>query len=178
MAHVPLIGEENASPELKAIYAEFRTEFGFLPQLAQAQGSRPELLRCMLEAWRITSKDGALPQTLKEKIGLVVSSVNSESYCIRMHLEILSRLEVPKEVGQQLVRNYEEAEGPETEKALFRFAAKLTRSPFDVKGADVDELRRHGWDNVAIVEAVHVISQFNLLNRLASGLGVIPEDVF
>jgi len=53
----------------------------------------------------------------------------------------------------------------------------LTLTPFEVKEADVSELRRQGWDNAAILETALVVSHFNFLNRLAAALGVVPEAV-
>ncbi len=38
--------------------------------------------------------------------------------------------------------------------------------------ADVEALRGHGFDDVAITIAAQVISYFNYINRIADGLGV------
>ena len=94
------------------------------------------------------------------------------------HLELLSRLGVDKSVGRRLTRDYESADVPEREKVVFRLAEKISREPFKVKEADIEELRRHGWDDAAILEICLVASHFNFLNRLAASLGVVPDDVF
>ncbi len=39
----------------------------------------------------------------------------------------------------------------------------------------MDELRRHGFDDVAITDAVQVIAYFNYINRIADCLGVDLE---
>ncbi len=44
--------------------------------------------------------------------------------------------------------------------------------------ADLSTLRRHGFDDRAIHDAVQVISLFNYYARVADGLGVEPEDFF
>jgi alkylhydroperoxidase family enzyme len=41
---------------------------------------------------------------------------------------------------------------------------------------DVNELRRAGFDYVAIHDAVQVTAYFNYINRVADGLGVEPEE--
>ena len=41
---------------------------------------------------------------------------------------------------------------------------------------DLDTLRDEGLDDVAIHDAVQVISYFNYINRVAEALGVEPED--
>lgn len=178
MPNVPLVPEDEASEELRGLYDEARQLLGFLPDLVLAQGAKPELVRLMLATLRTNMAPGILSPDLKEQIGLVVSAANSNSYCIRAHLEILHKLGVELDLGKQIVRNYESAPVEENVKALFRFADKLTRVPFEVKEADTDELRKHGWDDEAILETTQVVSHFNYLNRLAAGLGVIPEEAF
>jgi uncharacterized peroxidase-related enzyme len=178
MAFIPEVSEEQADPGLRAVYDSIRKDFGFLPRLVQAQGSRPDVVRAFDETYQAIFRRGTLPPELKEKIGIVVSAVNSNSYCIVAHLEILGRLGVEKRLGRQLVNNFEQAEVPEPEKAVYRFAAKLTREPFTIKEPDVAELRRHGWDDAAILEISLAASYFNALNRLAAALGVIPEHAF
>ncbi len=44
--------------------------------------------------------------------------------------------------------------------------------------ADVEALRGHGFDDVAITIAAQVISYFNYINRIADGLGVDDETWF
>ncbi len=41
--------------------------------------------------------------------------------------------------------------------------------------ADVEALRAHGFDDVAINDAVQVIAYFNYINRIADCLGVDLE---
>ncbi|MDA2913363.1 peroxidase-related enzyme [Acidobacteriia bacterium AH_259_A11_L15] len=179
MTFIPEVSEEQAGVELRQSYAQIREEFGFLPHFWQAQGSRPDVVRASLVLWHaIYRTDGALPPALKEEIGLVVSAANSDSYCIVAHLELLHRLGVDKALGRQLIRDYEAADVPEQNKALLRFAEKVTRTPFKIKAPDIAELRRHGWDDAAILEVCLVASHFNFLNRLAASLGLVPEHVF
>ena len=41
--------------------------------------------------------------------------------------------------------------------------------------ADADTLREHGWSDVAIHDAIQVISYFNYINRIAEGVGTDRE---
>ena len=55
------------------------------------------------------------------------------------------------------------------------FALKLTNTPAEMTEDDVARLRVAGLDDVAINDAVQVISYFNYINRVADGLGVDLE---
>lgn len=60
-------------------------------------------------------------------------------------------------------------------RALCEFAAKLTHTPHAMTPADLDALRREGFDDVAIHDAAQVIGYFNYVTRVADALGVEPE---
>jgi uncharacterized peroxidase-related enzyme len=60
-------------------------------------------------------------------------------------------------------------------RALCDFAVCLTQAPAGVDAAAVQELREHGWDDVAIHDAIQVVAYFNYVNRVAEGVGIEPE---
>jgi alkylhydroperoxidase family enzyme len=41
--------------------------------------------------------------------------------------------------------------------------------------AETDALRAHGWTDVAISDAIQVISYFNYVNRVAEAVGIEDE---
>jgi len=61
------------------------------------------------------------------------------------------------------------------ERALLRYAARLTREPASITRADLDALRAEGWDDRAILDLNQVVAYFNYVNRIANGLGVRLE---
>lgn len=75
-----------------------------------------------------------------------------------------------------MVRDWKTAPLAPADAALCAYADKLTRSPAAVRGPDVEELRRHGFDDRAIHDATQVVGYFNYINRVADGLGIEDED--
>lgn len=72
-------------------------------------------------------------------------------------------------------RGWEAAPLDAAERALCAWAEKLTRTPGAMTRTDADGLRAAGWSDEQIVAAAMVVGYFNLMNRLADGLGVDPE---
>jgi len=62
------------------------------------------------------------------------------------------------------------------ERALVRYADKLTQAPASVRATDIEALRSHGLQDLAIHDACAIIAYFAFVNRLADGLGVELED--
>ena len=60
--------------------------------------------------------------------------------------------------------------------ALCDYAVKLTLSPGKVVDADLEVLKQASCNELQITIATQVIGFFNLINRIADGLGVDPED--
>jgi uncharacterized peroxidase-related enzyme len=75
-----------------------------------------------------------------------------------------------------VARDWRSADLTAADRALCEFAAKLTRDQHNMAPADLDKLRKHGFDDRAIHDATQVISYFNYITRVADGLGVEPED--
>jgi uncharacterized peroxidase-related enzyme len=59
--------------------------------------------------------------------------------------------------------------------ALCDLAVQMTREPASVCAEDVDSLRRLGWSDAGIHDAIQVIAYFNYINRVADAVGIDDE---
>ncbi len=175
MPYVNEVEMADAGPQLRPIYEEIEKKMGQLPHYFRALGAMPQVIQAQLAMNGAIMPDGALPITLKEQIGVVVSGINSSSYCIAFHMEVLRQLGVEKTLARKLSTNYENAPVDAKVKALFRFADKLTRKPLDIEESDAEALRQAGWDDAAIREAVLTVAYFNFVNRVSFGLGLVAD---
>lgn len=75
----------------------------------------------------------------------------------------------------QIQQDYETAALTQRERALCHFAHKLTRTAWQMKAEDLENLRAVGLSDRGILDAVEVISFFNYINRVANALGVDIE---
>lgn len=176
MAWVPEIPEEQASPELRRLYEMIRPDFGFVPPFYKAQGLVPRAIEGQLPIFPAILGDGALPQKVKQQIAIVVSGLNTSSYCVALHLDLLRKFGIEKPVGRKLAVDYPNAPVEPNVQALFRFADKLTKSPGDIVQSDVDALRTAGWNDQQIIETVLTAALFNFANRVSIGLGLMADS--
>ena len=66
----------------------------------------------------------------------------------------------------------------DADRALCRFAQRLTDSPANMQQSHILELRAAGFDDSAIHDASQIVSYFNYINRIADSLNVdLEEDV-
>jgi uncharacterized peroxidase-related enzyme len=71
--------------------------------------------------------------------------------------------------------DYRAAPLDEATRALLDFAVLVTRDATRVTPETLEGLRRHGFSDEDILDAVHIIGFFNYFARLADALGVDPE---
>lgn len=74
-----------------------------------------------------------------------------------------------------LIEGWPKAALNDADHALCSFAQKLTQTPAKMTEADIDALRARGFDDVAIHDAIQVISYFNYINRIADAIHVDLE---
>lgn len=74
-----------------------------------------------------------------------------------------------------LASDWRTAELAPVDAALCRYAEKLTLRPAEMQERDIEALRAHGLDDVAIHDAIQVVSYFNYINRVADAVHVDLE---
>lgn len=74
--------------------------------------------------------------------------------------------------------DWRRAQLTERQRAMLAFSEKLTHTPWEMKEADVVELRRHGLSDEQILAVVLVAAFFNIATRLADALGIELDPQF
>jgi uncharacterized peroxidase-related enzyme len=111
---------------------------------------------------------------LRELIAAYTSYINECEFCWRSHAAVAAELLGSDELVQQVLDDVEKSQLPEAEKALLRFARKMTRQLPEMIEEDVKKLRDLGWNDEAIYFTILVVALFNFYNRWITTSGVHP----
>lgn len=111
---------------------------------------------------------------LRELIAAYTSWINECEFCWRSHTAVAAELLGSEELVRSVLDNLESSPLPEKEKALLRFAAKITKHLPEMSQKDVDDLHNQGWADEAVYFTVLVVSLFNFYNRWVTTSGVHP----
>ena len=76
---------------------------------------------------------------------------------------------------EHVAHDYERADLDPARRALCELADRMTKEPSSVREDDIERLRRHGWSDAAIHDAIQVIAYFNYVNRIADAVGIEDE---
>lgn len=171
--------EDDAPAAVKELFDEASERLGFVPNVLRVYALRPR----HLELWSafyedLMRGDSALSKAQREMIAVVVSTINRCHYCMVSHGAALRKLTGDPVLVEQLRTNYTYADIEPSERAMLDFAAKLTEQSHRCSEEDVGALRAAGWSEEDIMDIAEVTAMFNFTNRLASGLGWVPNDEF
>jgi len=175
--HVP--AEEEVPPEVRELWAKPIEKLGFVPNVLRVYAIRPR----HLELWNAFYDDlmrgeSGLTKAQREMIAVVVSAANRCHYCIVSHSAALRKLTGDAILVEQLQTNHAYAKVEPKERAMLDFTVKLTEQSHRCTEADVEALRDVGWADEDIMDIAEVVAMFKFANRLASGLGWRPNNVY
>lgn len=173
---IRVIRPPQAEGRLKEIYDDIREKRGKIAEIHIIHSLHPESLLAHMDLY-LTLMFGRSPLHRRERelLGVATSAVNACDYCVAHHSDALARYEK----RQAYIRKVQQRAWEDLEprdRALCRFAEKLTRTPWAVKMGDLEALQAHGYDDTAILDIVQIIAYFNFVNRLVLGLGVPLES--
>jgi RNA polymerase sigma-70 factor (ECF subfamily) len=157
-------------------FSFFREHFGFIPNLFRAQTLLPRVIEAEAKiADAILLKEKALSRRQKECILLAVSAAHRNTYCVTAHCQMLRTIGVADRQLRQMTIDHRGAGLPRPDVALLDFGLKLTRQPTRVSRQDIDGLRRHGFEDEAILEAILTAAFTDFVCTLSEGLDAVPD---
>lgn len=177
VSRLPIPPEGRLDADLRRYFEVCRERLGLLPNVLSALSLKPGRLRNFISTYNeiMLGKDSRLSPLEREMIAVVVSSHNRCYYCLVAHGQAVRELSGDPELGEMLVMNHRVARLPPRQRAMLDFAWKLTASPGEVGDADRRALRRAGFGSGDIYDISEIVGLFNLTNRMAMGLDMMPN---
>lgn len=111
---------------------------------------------------------------LRELIAAYTSWTNQCEFCWRSHAAVAAEMLGSEELVRNVLEDLESSNLPEAEKALMRFARKMTLDLPAMRESDTQDLRNRGWNDEAIYYTIMVVALFNFYNRWVTTSGVHP----
>lgn len=171
--------ERILEPSLKKYFNICREKLGMLPNVLRSYAFRPKKLSNFVNTYNeLMLGESGLSKLEREMIAVVVSSFNHCYYCLVAHGQAVRELSGDPELGEMLAFNYRVAELSRRQRAMLDFAHKLTTTPATVDGADRDGLRAVGFSDGAIFDIADTIGFYNMSNRVAIALDMMPNPEY
>jgi uncharacterized peroxidase-related enzyme len=171
--------KEPAGDPLRAIYQRIRerSSTGRVNHVWQVQGGEPAALEAAFQLYRSLMDDPTpLSKAQAELIALVVSATNGCAYCVAHAGPRVAAALGDEALARAVARDYREANLAARDRVLLDAAVALTCEPCERKLEDVERLREYGFDDRGILRVTTIAAYYNLVNRIACGLGIPLEE--
>jgi uncharacterized peroxidase-related enzyme len=173
---LPVADPVTLDEDLRALFALCREKLGIVPNVLRAYSLRPQKLRNFVAMYNeLMLAPSGLTKLEREMVAVVVSSANRCYYCLVAHGQAVRRLSSDPELGEMLVMNYRVAPVEPRQRAMLDFAWKLTTAPATIGEGDRATLRVAGLGDEEIFDLADAVAFFNMTNRMASGLDIVPN---
>ena len=177
-AHQPphFLAEAEQTTTTEALFDQDVDDVGYVMNLSRLWAHAPEAKRHLFEAAAVATAAGGL--TIRQRGILVTATAATigDSYCA---LAWGTKLAAASDAGTAagVLTGADDHVTPE-EAAMARWARKVATDPNAITEADVDQLRRSGFDDrqiFAITAYVAIRIAFSTVN---DALGALPDAVF
>ena len=167
-------------PEATQRYFDIcREKLGMVPNVLTAHAFDIDKLNSFTALYNdLMLADSGLDKLEREMIAVVVSAHNRCYYCQVAHGATVRQLSGDPKLGEMLVMNYRVAPLSPRQRAMLDFALKVTRASAEVEEPDRQALRDVGFSDRDIWDIANVTAFFNMSNRVASALGMRPNDEY
>jgi len=174
IAWIHTAGEEEASETLRRVYGQASKVYGADLNLIRSVSLWPELVDLQARQLELFSdRPSELGPEIRELIGARVAQLHNCEYGRNRYRAALNRRGWSDEKISHILQDIDSNHLNERDRAILRFADKLTRHSQSMSNEDVEALRHAGLADRAILETVALTAYFNSQTLLANALGVM-----
>lgn len=174
MAHIALATTETMSKDVVKKLSELETK-------GKKIGEIVRLLALHEEVFFATDNMGKkylLEETLlsfktKERIAILVSIENGCKMCVNVHKELAKALGMSDTEIEEISLGIDSLSCSDNEKTLLRFAVRASQKDnYKILKNDIYNVKKLGYSDKEIIEAVAIAGYFNYMNTLSNVFGL------
>lgn len=167
---------DTLDDDIQAYFGVCEEKLGLVPNVLRTYSYNQDKLRAFSQLYNtLMLAPSKLSKLEREMVAVVVSSANRCFYCLVAHGQAVRQLSGDPQLGEMLVMNYRVAKLEPRQRAMLDFAWKLTIEPWAVEDPDRQALRDAGLSNGEIFDLADVIGFFNMSNRFAAAVDMMPN---
>jgi AhpD family alkylhydroperoxidase len=171
MARIAGVSEQDASPEILAVYKRVKVRFGKLLEPITIAANHPEIFKAYTSYEGCFGAASRVDPKLKELAILKVATVIGCPFCIDLGSAEAKKNGITERQMQALPRHGQSSEFSEAEKLVLDFAEAMTHVPVNVTDSLYAQLQAL-FDPVQVVEITAAIAWENYRSRFNHALGI------
>jgi uncharacterized peroxidase-related enzyme len=179
ISRYPVPKLEDLPVDIRARILEVQEKAGFVPNVFLTLAHRPDEFRAFFAYHdALMEKESGLSKAEREMIVVATSGANDCLYCIVAHGAILRIFAKNSLVADQVSANSQKADISDRQKAMLKFALKVSLHSSEIVDEDFATLRAQGFTDEDIWDIGAISAFFALSNRMANLISMRPNDEF
>jgi len=170
------LSEENAAPNVHAIFDRLTQAFGHMPSFFATMARVPDALEHFMPLYSAVINKGTVESKFKELAYLKTAQINGCEYCFKAHSASGKKSGVTDEQIKALTFFARSDSFDEKEKATLLYAERVTRGASGIREGAIQELKKYYTDD-QIVELTLTICVANFTNRFNDAM-LCPPDIW
>ncbi|MBM3568343.1 MAG: peroxidase-related enzyme [Alphaproteobacteria bacterium] len=165
--------------DIKKYFDKCVEKLGLVPNVLRAYAFDQNKLRGFMTFYNeLMLGESGLGKLEREMIAVAVSATNRCFYCVVAHGAAVRQYSGDPALGELMAINYRVAELSPRHRAMLDFAVKMTERGHEIGEPDRQRLREAGFSDRDIWDIAAVASFFNMSNRMASAVDMIPNPEY
>ncbi len=179
ISRFPIPDIKTLPKDIKEQITSIQEKIGFVPNVFLTLSYRPDEFRAFMAYHdALMERKSGLSKAEKEMIIVTTSNKNGCQYCVIAHGAILRvRMKDPL-VADQVAINYKKADISDRQKAMLKFALKVSNNSKSITNNDHKKLTKFGFSNDDIWDIAGITAFFGLSNRMANFTSMRPNPEF
>jgi uncharacterized peroxidase-related enzyme len=171
---IKTLEEDEATGVLTEAYNRQRAARGRVEDFTKLGSLYPDLSRVRLSLYKVVDDcPSRIPEWVKHAIALTTSVLNRTPHCASGLGEKLKHAGMDQNLVDAIYADPLGAQtGDDAADALLEYVRRLVVASWEITEQDIHELRRHGWDDLDILDANNISAYYCYINRVANGLGL------
>lgn len=179
ISRFPVPSLEDLPPDMRERIDSVAQKTGFVPNVFRALAHRPDEWRAFFAYHdALMEKEGGLSPADRQLIVVATSAANDCLYCVIAHGAVARIRARDPLIADQVAVDWRKADLTSRQRAMLGFAEKLAVRPADVTDRDLEDLRKHGFDDEDIWDIGAITAFYALSNRMAHLTAMRPNDEF
>ena len=179
ISRFPIPSLDSVPDDVRARILKVQEKSGFVPNVFLLLARRPDEFRAFFAYHdALMDKAGGLSKAEREMIVVATSAANQCHYCVVAHGAILRIRAKNALVADQVAINYRKADITARQRAMLDFAMQVALASHTVGEADIERVKREGFDEEDVWDIATIAAFFGMSNRIANFTSTRPNDEF
>lgn len=174
MAYISLPEFEQMTPQIQAKAKPLLEKTGTLGEIFKLLALREDIYFAtdtMVQAYLLAQTE--LPYSTKERIALLISLENNCPMCVDVHKGIAKMLGMSEAQVNEVIAGIDKIQCDAHEKTLLKFCVQAAKKDnYKISQADINAVKKAGYSDTQILEAVAITGYFNYINTLSNVFGL------